>query len=105
MASKEDYIKKLQAQLNQWEAQIETLKADAQRIQDRKAVELEKRITQLQDKCGEAKSKMEHIRQSDNVGWKEMKEGAEQMWSGIKDLLKDTKTEFQKGIEEGKKSS
>jgi hypothetical protein len=104
MISREDYIKKLQEQLNEWESEISVLKTDAQRMENNKAIEFEKRIMQLQQKCETAKSKIEQIKHSENAGWGEMKEGAEQMWNGIKDLFKDTKTEFQKGLKEGRKS-
>lgn len=104
MTSREDYIKKLQEQLDEWESEINVLKTDAQRMENKTAIEFEKRIMQLQQKCEAAKSKIEQIKNSENAAWGEMKEGAEQMWNGIKDLFKDTKTEFQKGLKEGEKS-
>jgi hypothetical protein len=105
MSSREDYIKKLQAQLDAWEDEIKVLKTDAQRMENKTAIEFEKRMVQLRKKCEEGKRKIEQIKQSESVGWGELKEGAEQMWNGIKDLLKDTKAEFQRGLKEGRKTN
>ena len=104
MTSHEDYTKKLQEQLEEWESEIKVLNTDAQRMENKTAIEFERRILHLQQKCEAAKRKIKQIKQSDNAGWEELKEGAEQMWDGIKDLFKDTKSEFYQGLKEGKKS-
>jgi len=104
MTSRENYVKKLQAQLDEWNSEINVLRADAQRVKTETKAEFEKRIEQLRHKCEAAKEKIKNIHESDNVGWEELKEGTDQMWNGIKQLFKDTKTEFYKGIEAGKKS-
>jgi TolA-binding protein len=104
MTSREVYIKKLQEQLDEWESKIKVLKTDAQRMENKTSIEFEKRIMHLQQKCEAAKRRIEQIKNSENAGWEELKEGAEQMWDGIKDLFKNTKTEFYKGLKEGEKS-
>jgi hypothetical protein len=104
MTSHEDYIRKLQEQLEEWESEIKVLKTDAQRMENKTAIEFEMRILHLQQKCETAKRKIKQIKHSDNAGWEELKEGAEQMWNGIKDLFKDTKLEFYHGLKESKKT-
>jgi hypothetical protein len=104
MTSHEDYIKKLQEKLDEWESEIKVLKTDAKRMENKKAIEFEKRIMHLQQKCEAAKRKIEQIKHSENASWGGLKEGAEKMWNGVKDLFKDTKTEFYKGLKEGEKS-
>ena len=83
----EDDMKKLKEQLDEWESEIEVLKTDAQRMENMTAIEFEKRIVQLQQNCSE----IEQIKHSDNVGWGKLKQGAEQMWNGIKDLFKEVR--------------
>ncbi len=102
MTTKEDYMEKLRLLLDEWNAEIQVLRADAQRIKGEDKAEFEKRIENLQKKCKIAEEKMEQIRQSDNVGWEELKGGAEEIWDGLKQLFKDTKSEFSKGLKEGK---
>ena len=104
MSSREDYIKELQSQLDKWNAEIDILKEDAQRAEVNTKEAYEKRIEQLRKKCEVAKGKIKQIQESNNIGWEELKEGVEESWNGIKQLFKDTKTEFCKGLEEGKKS-
>ena len=102
MNDREKYIKDLQLQLEKWQAEIQVLKANTQKYKLDKKAELEKRIDELCLKCDKAKERIHHIRESENSGWKEFKTGADQMWSGIKKLFKDTRDEFSKGLEEGK---
>jgi len=104
MTSREDYIKKLQQQLDEWESEIKVLKTDALRAKADIKEDFEKRIELLRKKCKSAKEKIKQIQESDNIGWEELKEGTEEIWNGIKHLFKDTKTEFSNGLEEDKKS-
>jgi len=104
MSSREGYIKKLQSQLDEWNAKIDILKEVAQRDKANTKEDYEQRIGQLRKKCEVAKEKIKQIQESNNIGWEELKEDVEESWNGIKQLLKDTKTEFCKGLEEGKES-
>ena len=104
MISREDYAKRLRDQLERWNSEIDALKVDAQRAKRDAELELEKRITQLRQNCEAAEERIRQIQESDNTGWEELRGGAEQMWNGIKQLFKDTKTEFCRGLEEGKKA-
>jgi hypothetical protein len=102
--SREDYVKKLRDQLEKWNSEIDALKVDAQRGKVNTELEFEKRIAQLRRNCEAANERIKQIQESDNIGWEELKEGAEEAWNGIKGLFKDIKTEFRRGIEEGKKA-
>lgn len=104
MSSREDYIKELQSQLDKWNAEIDILKDDAQRAKTNTKESYEKRIEQLRKKCEAAKRKIKRVQESNNIGWKELKESLKESWKGIKQIFSDTKTEFYKGLEEGKKS-
>ena len=103
IASREDYVNKLRDQLEKWNSEIDALKIDAQRARAETKVEFEKRIRQLHKKCEAARDKIEQIQASEDVPFEEIKAGAEQMWNGIKQLLIDTKAEFKKGVQEGRK--
>ena len=51
MTSREDYVEKLQAQLDEWNAEIDVLKVDIVREKTDTKEEFEKRIEQLYQKC------------------------------------------------------
>jgi hypothetical protein len=104
MISREDYLKKLHDQLEKWNSEIDAFKVDAQNGKVDAELEFEKRIAQLRRNCEAARDKIKQIQESDNTGWEELRGGAEQMWNDIKGLFKDVKTEFRRGIEEGKKA-
>ncbi len=102
MTSRESYLKELQGRLNEWRAEIEVLKADAMRAEPKTRAEFEKRIVELRRQCDNAERRIDEIRSSTDAGWEELREGADHMWSGIKQLLKDTRAAFREGRESAK---
>jgi len=61
------------------------------------------RIVNLRFKCNAAREKIAELRQSQDTGWNKLREGADQMWVGIKQLVKDTREAFQQGQKEAGK--
>ena len=102
MTSRDTYIKQLQHQLGEWNADIERLSQDALRVKPAIKADFEKRIAGLRHKCDVAKEKIADIQASQDTGWEELGKGADQMWGGIKQLFEDTKTAFQEGQTEAR---
>ncbi len=102
MTSRDTYIKQLQHQLDEWNAEIELLSQDALHVKPAIKADFEKCIAGLRHKCDVAKEKIADMQASQDTGWEELSEGADQMWGGIKQLFEDTKTAFQEGRREAR---
>jgi predicted nucleic acid-binding Zn-ribbon protein len=97
MTSKYRYIRELQRMLEDCKGQIDALKADVRREGPKTRAELEKHIDELRLRCRAAQQKIDEIRASKDAGWEELRDGADHMWSGLKQLVKDTRSAFQEG--------
>jgi hypothetical protein len=100
MDTREVYLDKLQAQLNEWYGTIESLKQEAIHDEPVRRDDYAKRIVNLEFKCEAAKEKIAEIRAAQDRGWEELRDGAEQMWGGLKQLFQETKTAFHEGRQE-----
>lgn len=104
MENRETYLKQLQDQLDEWYAEIEILKQDSVRVDHEQREDYAERIGRLQSQCEVAEKGIARIREAQDGAWEELRDGAEHMWSGLKQLFDDTKTAFQEGRREANKS-
>lgn len=94
MNTKEVYIEKLQARLNQMDSQIETLKADAANAKADMKIELENQIDELKEAQAEAQGKVDEIRDASDDAWTDLKIGAESAWDDFEYATKKAMQRF-----------
>jgi chromosome segregation ATPase len=105
MTSRDTYIKQLQHQLDEWDAEINLLSQDALRAKSELKADFEERIAGLRHQCEVAKEKIAEMQAARDTGWESLRGGADQMWGGIKQLVKETKDSFRAGCEEAKQDA
>jgi len=96
MTSKRDYVGALQAKLDEWNAQIDELEARARRREARD--EVKDRIEALKRDRDEAAAKLAHLRDAGEGAWDSLREGADQVWTKLKNTLTETKRAFEEGL-------
>ena len=84
MDDRKRYIDQLDAQVQQWRAELERLEAEANKAQADARVEYEQRIRQLSGKPAEAESKVNHMREAQSDAWQSLKDGMEQAVDDLK---------------------
>ena len=82
------YVEKLSAQMVEWDVQIDRLKDKAENATDEAKSEYTKAFGALQLKLDQAAEKLQGIAMSSVDEWEDMKDGAEQIWDEVKDLLR-----------------
>ncbi|OGW39729.1 MAG: coiled coil domain-containing protein, partial [Nitrospirae bacterium GWD2_57_9] len=88
------YEEKLDAQLKEWSAQIELLKAKADNARADAKVEYFKTIDALQRKQNEAKTKLHELKTAGDEAWEDLKAGAEKAWAEVKTAYHDASSRF-----------
>lgn len=78
------YEEKIDAQLNEWNAQIALLKARADKARADAKIEYYKTIETLQHKQDEARTKLRELKTSGDEVWEDLKTGAEKVWDDVK---------------------
>ena len=94
MADKDVYIQKMQAKLDEWNAEIDKLKAKAAQVQADSRVEYQKQIQNLQEKRQGAEKKLAEVRQAGESAWQDLKAGAQSAWDALEDALKSARSRF-----------
>ena len=94
MADKDAYVQKMQAKLDEWNAEIDKLKAKAAQAEADSRVEYQKQIQNLQEKRQGAEKKLAEVRQAGESAWQDLKAGAQSAWDAMEDALKSARSRF-----------
>jgi len=94
MSKKDAYRKKLEAQLDEWNAKIDVLKAKANKAEASAKVEYHETIEDLQKKRSNAKDKLQTLRNASEDAWEDLKGGLEQSWSDLEAAVKAATSRF-----------
>ena len=96
MNDKELYQQKKQAQLDEWKAELDKLKAKASEASADKKIELNKEIERLDSKVEEGKAKLAEIEGASEDAWDSVKDGVESAWDSMKHAFSDAASKFKK---------
>jgi len=78
------FEEKLDAQINEWNAQLALIKAKAAKAKADAKVEYYTTIEALQLKRDTARAKLHELKASGDDAWEDLKTGAEKVWDEIK---------------------
>jgi multidrug resistance efflux pump len=94
MENREEYQGKMEAQLSEWGAEIDKLKARA----DKSAADTRQgyydQIEALRAKQAVMQMKLQELKMSNDGAWWDLKEGMEHAWNEIKDSFKKAAARF-----------
>lgn len=96
MNEKELYQQKKQAQLDEWKAEVDKLKAQASGASADAQLELKKQIKALEGKHEEGKTKLAEIADASEDAWESIKEVVESAWDSMKSAFSDAAAKFKK---------
>lgn len=88
MDKRTEYVEKLSAQMVEWEVEIERLQQQSENATAEARAESARTIAALQLKRDQAAEKLQGIATASDDEWEEMKTGAEQIWTEVKELLR-----------------
>ena len=88
------YEEKLEAQLEEWNAQIALLKARAEKGRTEAKIEYYKTIEALQHRQDEARAKLEELKTAGDEAWEDIKTGAEKAWDEVKAAFHSAASKF-----------
>jgi chromosome segregation ATPase len=84
MEIKDAYKQKMEAQLNEWKAQIDLLEAKIQNSGADMRVNRAEELHELRGKWQAAAEKMHELEKSSGEAWEQVKETAEKIWEDLK---------------------
>jgi hypothetical protein len=88
------YEEKYDAQLKGWSADIALLNAKADKAKAEAKIEYYKTIETLQGKQDTARMKLQELRTAGDDAWKDLKTGAENVWTEVNSAFQGAATKF-----------
>ena len=88
------YEEKIDAQLEEWNAQLALLRARAAKARAGAKVEYNKTIEALQRRNDEARAKLHELETASDEAWEDIKTGAEKAWAEVKTAFHDAVSKF-----------
>jgi len=88
------YEEKIDAQLEEWNAQIALLKARADKARAGAKIEYNETIEALQRRQEEARTKLHELKAAGDEAWEDLKTGAEKAWAEIRSAFHDAASKF-----------
>jgi hypothetical protein len=82
--TRELYKQKYEAQLHEWTAKVEALKAHADKLTADAKLDAKPHLDALHEKLGAAKAKLDDIVKATDDRWDDVKAGADHAWNDVK---------------------
>ncbi|MGA7306893.1 MAG: hypothetical protein WBW88_18615 [Rhodothermales bacterium] len=98
MTNKEAYQKKMEAQLNEWKADIDKLKAkaDMQSVDMRR--EFQEQIRDLRSMQETAGRKLATLKEAGDDAWEDLKDGIDSAWASFGKKLNSAKSRLRNSV-------
>jgi len=94
MENKEAYRDKLEAQMREWSAKIDLLKARADQAEAEAKIEYNKRIEDLRQKKEALQTKLSELQNASDAAWQDIKAGTERAAADLKDAVQSALSKF-----------
>lgn len=94
MSSREEYIRKLQAKLEELNVEIDRLSAKAGEVKTEVKTEFNGQLALLKEKQSTARLKIEELRHSGGEALEDLKSGVEKAWSAMGEAIDAARMRF-----------
>jgi len=94
MSMKDAYQQKLQARLDEWNADIDKLKARADKAEASVKLGYYEQIEDLKMKQEAAREKLAELKLASDDAWEDLKAGAESAWDSLGEAVKSASSRF-----------
>lgn len=92
--NKDAYVEKLQAKMDEWNAEIKKLDAKARQAEADSKIKYEKELEDLRARRKDLEEKMSRLRKSGEGAWKDLKTGIESAWQSLDTAITSAASRF-----------
>ena len=94
MSTRDAYVAKIKAQIDQWNAEINKYQAQARQAGADVRIEYEEQIANLKGRRDALEERLAALQQAGEGAWEELKEGAEKALISLKEALASARSRF-----------
>jgi len=96
MTTRDEYVRKMHAKLDQMNNEIDRLLARSSEIEEAGRQDFARRMEDLRQRRDEARARLEGLRQSSESAWKDIQAGTELAWQAIAEAIDSARQRFKK---------
>ena len=89
MSMKEAYRKKMEAQLSEWSAKLDVLKAKAEKASAEGEVKFQEQIDDIETKKEQATKKLQQLSEAGEETWEQFRGEVDHAWDEMKTAIED----------------
>ncbi len=94
MSKKEAFEKQFEAQLKEWKAEVDVLRAKADKADAEMRIKYHEQIDELQEKKKEIRSQLSSLKNAGEESWQDLKKGLEEASASLSKAFSSIKTKF-----------
>ena len=94
MTSRDEYLEKFKAKLDDWNAEINKLERDAREVQADAKAQYEKQIASLREMRDDAQKKYSEMQTATTEAWDAMMQGTENAWQAWMSAFEEARSKF-----------
>lgn len=96
MDSRDEYVRRMKARLDEWNSEIDTLVARAGEITAELSSEYRDQIYSLKSMLAGARQKLEDLQQVGEIAWEILKSGVDLAWVSLEEAIAAARSRFHK---------
>ena len=96
MNDKELYMRKLQARIDEWKADVDKFKAKASGASADVQLDMNQQVRVLERRIEDGKARLSELAEAGEDAWESIKDGIESAWDSLKSAASDATAKFKK---------
>jgi hypothetical protein len=96
MANRDEYVRNLKAQIDQWNAQAARWEAQMKESQGRLRQEYAQQLDQISSRRDEMLYQLKLLQSASAGAWEALMRGADQAWKGMQEAFERARSHFEK---------
>lgn len=96
MNDKELYMRKLQARIDEWKADVDKFKAKASGASADVQLDMNQQVRVLERRIEDGKARLSELAEAGEDAWESIKDGIESAWDSLKSAATDATARFQR---------
>lgn len=94
MSQRDEFIEEMKAKLDEWNAEIDKLAAQARQASDDARVKYHEDIEQLKKRQAETQERLEELRHASEEAWDTVRQGMDDSWELMRKAFRDASSRF-----------
>ena len=96
MMNRDEYVQKLKAQLDEWNAGVAKWEARAKNAQGEVTAQYEQQLVQFRGRRDEGMAQLQRLQAASAHAWSEMTKGVDDSWRAMREAFDRARSQFDK---------